>query len=57
MLQTVGSLMGLKMKHQISEEVFADMASCIEAFHGLDYDVIGESGIKIKVNNTAKATK
>ncbi|MGE5431948.1 MAG: molybdopterin-dependent oxidoreductase [Syntrophomonadaceae bacterium] len=57
MLESVASLMGLKMKHQMAEEVFEDMASSLDSFRGLDYDVIGESGAKVKVNTTVKVTK
>ncbi|HEX2867146.1 MAG TPA: molybdopterin-dependent oxidoreductase [Ignavibacteriales bacterium] len=57
MLQSVASLMGLKMKHSMAEEVFEDMASSIDSFRGLDYDVIGESGAKVKVSNTVKVKK
>ncbi|MCU7511716.1 MAG: molybdopterin-dependent oxidoreductase [Ignavibacteria bacterium] len=57
MLETVASLMGLKIKHSMAEEVFEDMASSLDCFRGLDYDAIGESGAKIKVNTAAKVKK
>ena len=40
--------MGSKLKFNIAEEVFAEMANSLDAFKGLDYDVIGELGVKIK---------
>ena len=40
--------MGSKLKFNIAEEVFAEMANSLDAFKVLDYDVIGELGVKIK---------
>ncbi|MGE5499407.1 MAG: molybdopterin-dependent oxidoreductase [Syntrophothermus sp.] len=57
MLESVASLMGLKMKHTMAEEVFEEMASSLDSFRGLDYDVIGEEGAKVKVNTAVKVTK
>ncbi len=37
-----------KLKYNMAEEVFADIAKNIKAFDGLDYDVIGNKGAKIK---------
>jgi len=51
-ITAVSQLMGHKMKYAIAEEVFDEMSRTIEAFHGLDYDVIGESGAKL---NAVKA--
>jgi hypothetical protein len=37
------------MKFNMAEEVFSEMSSQIEAFKGLDYDNIGEAGVKLDV--------
>ncbi len=37
------------MKFNMAEEVFSEMSSQIEAFKGLDYDDIGESGVKLNI--------
>ena len=47
-LISVSKAIGSKLKFNIVEEVFAEMANSIDAFKGLDYDVLGESGSKIK---------
>ena len=44
-----------KMKFEMAEDVFADLARSVEIFKGLDYDVIGESGAQIKVKQTVPA--
>ena len=40
--------MGSKLKFNMAEDVFTEMANTNEAFKGLDYDIIGEHGSKIK---------
>ena len=47
-LAGLSNAMGTKMKYGMAEEVFADIASSINAFKGLDYDVIGENGVQLK---------
>ena len=47
-LTLLAKAMGSKLKYNMAEEVFAEMANSIDAFKGLDYDVIGELGAKIK---------
>ena len=47
-LTSLAKAMGSKLKYNMAEEVFAEMANSIDAFKGLDYDVIGELGAKIK---------
>lgn len=42
--------LGGKMKYEMAEEVFADLANTVDAFKGLDYDMIGESGVQVKIN-------
>lgn len=41
--------LGYKMKYNLAEEVFNDLAKVYEEFKGLDYDVVGESGAKLKM--------
>ncbi|MCK7520086.1 MAG: hypothetical protein MZV64_21520 [Ignavibacteriales bacterium] len=50
-LTSLAKAMGSKFKFNMAEEVFAEMANSIDAFKGLDYDVIGELGAKIKSDN------
>lgn len=47
-LSLLSKAMGGKLKYNMAEEVFNDMATTIEAFGGMDYDVIGDTGKKIK---------
>jgi NADH-quinone oxidoreductase subunit G len=47
-LSLLSKAMGSKLKFNMAEEVFSEMATTIEAFRGMDYDVIGETGMKIK---------
>ncbi len=46
------SAMGQKMKYGMAEEVLLDMANNIDAFKGLDYDVLGEFGVQLKTVNS-----
>jgi NADH-quinone oxidoreductase subunit G len=57
-LSTLSKAMGSKLKFNMAEEVFTEMANTIEAFKGLDYDVIGEQGSKIKseIHNKVKVS-
>jgi len=55
-LTSLAKAMGSKLKFNIAEEVFAEMANSIDAFKGLDYDVIGELGAKIKSEISNKVT-
>jgi NADH-quinone oxidoreductase subunit G len=57
-LASVSKSMGSKFKFNMAEEIFSEMANSIEAFKGLDYDVIGELGAKIKseISNKVKVT-
>ena len=47
-LSLISKAMGSKLKFNLAEEVFTEMANTLEAFKGLDYDIIGELGSKIK---------
>jgi len=48
----LASAMGQKMKYGMAEEVLLDMANNIDAFKGLDYDVLGEFGVQLKTVNS-----
>ncbi len=56
-LAALSSAMGNKMKYNMAEEVFDDIAKSIPAFAGLDYDVIGELGAQSKLNVEEKTAK
>ena len=47
-LVSLSKAMGGKIKFGMAEEIFNEMANNIDAFKGLEYDVIGELGVKIK---------
>lgn len=51
-LSLISSQMNLKIRYEMAEEVFADIAKSIEEFNSLDYDVIGELGSQIKIKKT-----
>lgn len=57
-LTLVAKAMGAKLKFNMAEEVFSEIANSIEAFKGLDYDVIGELGAKVKseISNKVKVS-
>jgi NADH-quinone oxidoreductase subunit G len=57
-LTSLAKAMGSKLKFNMAEEVFAEMATAIDAFKGLDYDVIGELGAKVKseISNKVKVS-
>ena len=46
--------LGNKLKFNMAEEVFAELSTSIEAFRGLDYDDVGELGVKIKTDISNK---
>src|ERR1035437_3929487 len=56
-LQALMQLYGIKTKYSIAEEVFIDLSKNIDAFKGLNYDIIGELGIKLKLDVPAKTVK
>ncbi len=43
-----------KLKYEMAEEIFNDIANSVESFKGLDFDLIGEQGIQIKNVNAGK---
>ncbi|MBE0570465.1 MAG: molybdopterin-dependent oxidoreductase [Ignavibacteriaceae bacterium] len=57
-LTSVAKAMGSKIKFNMAEEIFAEMANSIDAFKNLDYDVIGELGAKVKseISNNVKVS-
>ncbi|MBZ0198259.1 MAG: molybdopterin-dependent oxidoreductase [Ignavibacteriaceae bacterium] len=55
-LTGLAAALGAKYKYQMSEDVFAELASAVDAFKGIDYDDIGETGTKIK-NKIAATVK
>ncbi len=57
-LIALSKAMGSKMKFNMAEEVFTEIAASIDEFKGLDYDVIGELGVKIKsdISNKVKVS-
>ena len=52
-LTGLASALGTKYKYQMAEDVFEELASALDAFRGINYDDIGEIGIKIKKEFTA----
>ncbi|MBT8383005.1 MAG: molybdopterin-dependent oxidoreductase [Ignavibacteria bacterium] len=56
-LVSISKALGYKMKYNMAEEVFSDMASSIIELKGIDYDEISESGVQLKVedNKTVNA--
>jgi NADH-quinone oxidoreductase subunit G len=42
-------LYGNKTKYSLAEDVFIDIAKNIDAFKGLNYDIIGELGINLNL--------
>ncbi|MEG8990012.1 molybdopterin-dependent oxidoreductase [Ignavibacteria bacterium 4148-Me] len=47
-LALIAAKLGFKIKYEMAEEVFEDLANSIEAFKDLDYDKIGEMGVQLK---------
>ena len=53
-ISSISNTMGYKMKYNSVENVFDEMVKSVEAFKGLDYDDVGESGTKLKIEISAK---
>jgi NADH-quinone oxidoreductase subunit G len=53
-LVSLSKAFGNKIKLSMAEEVFAEMTISIDAFKGINYDDIGELGIKIKTEISNK---
>jgi hypothetical protein len=45
------------MKFNLAEDVFVEMSNSLDAFKGLNYDEIGENGIKVKTSVTEPNVK
>ena len=52
--QGIAGYLGGKIKYHMAEDVFADIAHSVESFKGLDYDIIGEYGIQLKIKKEVK---
>jgi len=57
-LTSLAKAMGGKLKFSMAENVFEELSNTVEAFKGLDYDVIGELGSKLKteIKNNIKVS-
>ncbi len=53
-ISAISNSMGYKMKYNNVEDVFEELAKSNEAFKGIDYDDIGESGVKVKIEISEK---
>lgn len=53
-LVSLSKVLGSKFKLSMAEEVFAEMTTSIDAFKGINYDDIGELGVKIKTEFSNK---
>jgi len=53
-LSLIFNQLGSKYKYNMAEEVFNDISNSVEEFRGLDYDIIGISGVQLKIKQTAK---
>ena len=53
-ISSLSNTMGNKMKYDSVEDVFEEMTKSIEAIKGLDYDDVGESGTKLKIEISEK---
>ncbi|TSA25630.1 MAG: NADH-quinone oxidoreductase subunit G [Ignavibacteriales bacterium] len=51
----LSQLLGFKMKFNMAEEIFAEIANSISAFKGLDYDEVGKHGVQLKIKQTVNA--
>jgi NADH-quinone oxidoreductase subunit G len=56
-LKSLAGLLGKKMKFNMAEEIFDDMAVHIDAFRELSYDDISSSGVKLNIKNVEEAVK
>ena len=53
-ISSLSNTIGYKMKYNSVEDVFDEITKSINGFKGLDYDDIGESGAKLKIEISAK---
>ncbi|MGE5682755.1 MAG: 2Fe-2S iron-sulfur cluster-binding protein [Bacillota bacterium] len=56
-VSAIASAMNTKIKYNMAEDIFAEMAQNIEALYGLDYDIIGETGVQLKLTNVSMSVK
>lgn len=54
-ITVLANAMGQKFRYKMAEEVFDEISKSIDAFKGLDYDVIGELGAELKVKLVGKS--
>jgi NADH-quinone oxidoreductase subunit G len=52
-ISAISNQLGGKLKYEMAENVFEELSHSIEAFKGLNYDNIGELGIKLKIKQQA----
>jgi len=50
-IAAMSNVMGYKIKHSMSEEVFEEIADNIAEFAGMNYDTLGETGALLKQKN------
>lgn len=48
-LTALSSFFNNKLKYNLAEDVFNEIAKSVKAFKGLDYDVIGETGVILEI--------
>jgi NADH-quinone oxidoreductase subunit G len=53
-ITALAQTMGHKMKFALAEEVFEEISKNNSAFKGMDYDIIGETGAKLKIQMAEK---
>lgn len=53
----LANLFGQKWRYQTAEDVFADIAKNISAFHNLNYETIGEEGFQLSIYKEKVAVK
>ena len=51
---TLSQFFGFKMKYNMAEEIFAEIANSIPTFKGLDYDEVGKHGAQLTIKQTEK---
>jgi NADH-quinone oxidoreductase subunit G len=56
-LVMLANALGNKMKFEMAEEIFEEMAKSIDVFKGLDYDDIGELGAQLRGQFTRETVK
>jgi NADH-quinone oxidoreductase subunit G len=56
-IQALMQIYGIKAKYSIAEDVFLDIAKNIEAFRGLNYEILGELGVKLKTEKPEIAVR